>query len=1446
MSVIKDLNAITEYRNRRQSRIDQRREDDEWKTINGTHVMVDEGGQITRGPEKLKSLGNDALKPSRTDYDYDPSDGFQDFVHKNAEKARPIYEEKGMEGVEDEWYKTRLRNSTKDLKEIGDDEIDRILDKYVSQATARMWLVEYNNDIKPKLVQELTANSEVRNACLNIMYENYKDTGGKLSFKDFLLTPIKMYRGGSGKEYKKASAFSSYTLDRKAAEKFKNGPTGHEPEKDGEIYEAEIRPIDTYGSLNTSGEMEILVPRMIAPNGRRDSRADEKDWNEELNITEFGIEPTVASAKPNRITDVKLSSDMRPSREYIFLDSKGKILGHRDWLKANRRALQKLYEQGEDKVDQDYYKGLMVNASRRLKRVPDAEVIRDENYEEAKNDGFFRRKLIEGILKNKKARNAALNIMYDNYCKAVHGCMTFEEFLNTPIKMNKISDGDVFSSYGFMSDGGELTIRPIDTFGSIRPIPDAAVMIPWWRTKGEAVRNEDKWEWERPERYVFEEKLAPIPEAELLDAIKGEAEVIKLFSDDESETGKAVIERCTDSIHRYLRRLALRSQESHTDSAFFSGELNGQLGERNILYPEIGEYQARKKARLDAKFEENEHPRDESGKFTSGGSSSGAEKTESRSAKDFLPSNSYQDEPEHRAKVKAIRDAHKAKDEAWAKIKDYEDRLAKESTPKPKSEWDDKDELDSLLGRKPMSYSEKGEKIKEEFDAEEPKLMQAIREADAVISDATDWCEIERLKAREKQLAEWKRPEMKKAEDSDYEGFTLETTGTSFGDEHLKRDGAIIAEMSPREYLERCAYEIFDQGTMESVVNGVVPETAEKYRKMMEDGTKFHLPYLNYRDGGQEGRHRAVAAHLLGIEKMPVLIIGKPPTKEEMDFKRWEAGSDAKSKQYEYESKHREDAADDEGRWITTENNHKVHLNEEGEPDKGNPHVIEKMEDGEQGNKQESLPSKVERIWNELEYMPINTVFEVSGERYKKTENGKFEMPEYGTELSTDEMIEEYSPNIFYDNETKVIENGDRESERRPIPNNIRDMYGVVEKSQRVEKTSEEFSKLMSNATKIDGADAFLSESDYNSAYDMLKKSPVGTMIDSGGTKLMKVDDDLFLDKKTGAFKPTSLAILHSIPANEHYKAKLMYADESIEQSKEDLEDMAFYGASGWANQMRLFKRETLQAFEGTEHYETAKRELDAICSRAESEFKEAREAYRNRIIEKFPTFADCKTNRDVARRLDVEGIYRHDNDRSVIPDTIPTSWAASTADEVSWLAKKYPFMKGHMGTLRFGKTVNDGVYGESNTGGAVVLNEKWYSKPSEFSASYWESVRCEFHPHGTSAKSVVDHEYGHQIDDYLTEKFVSERERKQGKKFSDIVMQETLRECLKKNPDTNEWEVARRVSEYATHDKENGRYSEFFAEAFAAHFSEEYDNEVARIACGVMDRYAKKLEVSA
>lgn len=45
-----------------------------------------------------------------------------------------------------------------------------------------------------------------------------------------------------------------------------------------------------------------------------------------------------------------------------------------------------------------------------------------------------------------------------------------------------------------------------------------------------------------------------------------------------------------------------------------------------------------------------------------------------------------------------------------------------------------------------------------------------------------------------------------------------------------------------------------------------------------------------------------------------------------------------------------------EGRWITTENNHHIHLNEEGVPDKGNPHVIEAMS-GKVGSPKHSISS---------------------------------------------------------------------------------------------------------------------------------------------------------------------------------------------------------------------------------------------------------------------------------------------------------------------------------------------------------------------------------------------------------------------------------------------------------------------------------------------------------
>ena len=49
-------------------------------------------------------------------------------------------------------------------------------------------------------------------------------------------------------------------------------------------------------------------------------------------------------------------------------------------------------------------------------------------------------------------------------------------------------------------------------------------------------------------------------------------------------------------------------------------------------------------------------------------------------------------------------------------------------------------------------------------------------------------------------------------------------------------------------------------------------ETAKRYAEMMKSGTKFDLPYLDYKRGDQEGRARALAAKQLGASEIPVVI----------------------------------------------------------------------------------------------------------------------------------------------------------------------------------------------------------------------------------------------------------------------------------------------------------------------------------------------------------------------------------------------------------------------------------------------------------------------------------------------------------------------------------------------------------------------------------------------
>lgn len=119
-----------------------------------------------------------------------------------------------------------------------------------------------------------------------------------------------------------------------------------------------------------------------------------------------------------------------------------------------------------------------------------------------------------------------------------------------------------------------------------------------------------------------------------------------------------------------------------------------------------------------------------------------------------------------------------------------------------------------------------------------------------------------------------------KAELKEYEGFKLDTREYHQdyfeNPEYARSKGykeVYIAEMSPDEYMERCAREIFSE--VPSVMERHIPhrEDIQRYADMMGEGIKFDMPYLDVKNRAQEGRHRALAAKERGIRKIPVLYL---------------------------------------------------------------------------------------------------------------------------------------------------------------------------------------------------------------------------------------------------------------------------------------------------------------------------------------------------------------------------------------------------------------------------------------------------------------------------------------------------------------------------------------------------------------------------------------------
>lgn len=166
-------------------------------------------------------------------------------------------------------------------------------------------------------------------------------------------------------------------------------------------------------------------------------------------------------------------------------------------------------------------------------------------------------------------------------------------------------------------------------------------------------------------------------------------------------------------------------------------------------------------------------------------------------------------------------------------------------------------------------------------ESEHDKWLKEVMAVDERRSDILTKMKAIQTRAFEKEGGNTFKDKLpNKAKDDEYEGFSKDTNTykQDYLDdlEYAKSKGyseVYIAEMSPKEYMERCSKEIFEV-PIEDVYDGMMNKSdTEEYAKMMKSGVKFDMPYLDVKTKQQEGRHRALAAEKLGLKKIPVLFL---------------------------------------------------------------------------------------------------------------------------------------------------------------------------------------------------------------------------------------------------------------------------------------------------------------------------------------------------------------------------------------------------------------------------------------------------------------------------------------------------------------------------------------------------------------------------------------------
>lgn len=205
-------------------------------------------------------------KPSVSGVEYNSN--YEEFKRVNAiDKERRKAIRDWMNKTHNSLYKLyyeqqalRFSQLAHEAKEIDLNDAIKIINDSIPMNVGRGWFVDANSEYKPSLFSHIMDDKGLLNAGWNVAYDHYKwemKAQGKapLSFKKWLYTPQTYWRGHGGQKVINDDRFIAYTPNRSVAEKFAS--THSNPHVD----EIKIRPIDTLGAYQTTGESEMFIPR---------------------------------------------------------------------------------------------------------------------------------------------------------------------------------------------------------------------------------------------------------------------------------------------------------------------------------------------------------------------------------------------------------------------------------------------------------------------------------------------------------------------------------------------------------------------------------------------------------------------------------------------------------------------------------------------------------------------------------------------------------------------------------------------------------------------------------------------------------------------------------------------------------------------------------------------------------------------------------------------------------------------------------------------------------------------------------------------------------------------------------------------------------------------------------------------------------------------------------